>query len=280
MQKPKTTDVFRYLLLPVLFLTVALAGGMRFALPVNELRFLAPQLVSVILGAFAMILFTRGGLLEVQAHISERLGITDNLSGAVFLLSFYAATVQVFHLVTPERGLLNFCFNLFYLLIFFNNLFVVFNPRRLMKSLAVVLGASFVLKYLVLADLFAPSESWAKYILQKLMQTASLGALEYEVFAPATGYLAFAALSLYLFGLYLLAPRVDSSEELLYDLFQERYKLRPTERRKLLAALTAAVSRPSQTVSAEAIEEEVVEVEFVEEVSEKQEATSRVNKGD
>ena len=126
-EKPKTEDVFRYILLPLLFLTVALAGGLRFAAQTEELRFIAPQLVTMILGALTMILFVRGGLVDVRQQIGERLGLTDNLSGALYLLSLYFATVQVFNLVTPERGLLNFCFNLFYFLIFFNNFFRRFN---------------------------------------------------------------------------------------------------------------------------------------------------------
>ena len=260
-EKPKTEDVFRYILLPLLFLTVALAGGVRFAAPTQELRFLAPQLVTMILGALAMILFVRGGLVDMRLQIGERLSLTDNLAGTVYLLSLYFATVQVFNLVTPERGLLNFCFNLFYVLIFLNNLFVIFNPVRLAKSLAAVFGASFVLKYLILADLFAPSESWAKYILQKLMQTATLGAFDYEVFAPATGYLAFGVLALYIFGLYLIAPRPDTGEELLYDLFTERYKLNPAERRRLLAAVTAVIPPRDEVIDVEVIGEEEDEAE-------------------
>jgi hypothetical protein len=260
MEKPKARDLFHYLLAPLLFLSVALAGGMRFATGSNELRFIAPQLVAVIVAAFVMILFVRGGLLDLRRYVGESLGVVENLSGVVRLAAIYFATVQIFNSVTPEKGLLSFCFHLFYLLICFNNLFVVFNPVRLAKSLAIVLGASFALKYLILADLFAPSESWAKYMLQKLMQTASLGALDYEVFAPGTGYLSFAALASYILGLYLIAPRVDRAEELLYDLFAERYRLTPGERRRLLAAVAETASRKDQA--------EVIEVEVVEEKEE------------
>jgi hypothetical protein len=256
MQKPKAKDLFIYILAPFMFLTVALMGGMRFAVGSNDLRFFAPQLVAVILAAFVMILFVRGGLLELNRYAGEHLGVTENISGVIRLVTIYFATVQIFNSVTPEKGLLNFCFNLFYFLIFFNNLFVVFNPVRLAKSLAIVLGASFALKYLILADLFAPSESWAKYMLQKLMQTATLGALDYEVFAPGTGYLSFAALALYILGLYLIAPRVDRAEEMLYDLFAERYRLTPVERRRLLAAVAETASRKD--------EDEIIEVEVVE----------------
>jgi hypothetical protein len=255
MQKPRPKDLFNYVLAPLLFLTVALAGGMRFAVGSNELRFLAPQLVALILAAFVLILFVRGGLIELRQYAGEQLGVLDNISGVLRLATIYFATVQIFNSVTPEKGLLNFCFNLFYFLIFFNNLFVVFNPVRLAKSLAIVFSASFALKYLILADLFAPSESWAKYVLQKLMQTASLGALDYEVFAPGTGYLAFAALALYIIGLYLIAPRVDQAEELLYNIFVERYRLSPVERRRLLAAVADTALRKDQVIEAELVDD-------------------------
>lgn len=260
MQKPATKDVFNYITVPLLFLTVALTGGVRLAVESNELRFIAPQLISVILGAFAMILFVRGGLLTPGELVGEQHGLLENASGVARLAAIYFATVQVFNAVTPESGLLNFCFNLFYLLIFCNNLFVVFNPVRLTKSLTVMLGASFVLKYLVLADIFSPSESWAKYILQKLMQTASLGMLEYQPFAPATGYLAFATVALYILGLYLIAPRVDKAEELLYRIFIERYRLTPAERRRLLAAVAETAAEDEEIIEAEVIEEQPVKV--------------------
>lgn len=257
MQKPKPKEIFTYIIAPLLFLTVALTGGMRFAVGSNELRFIAPQLVAVILAAFVIILFVRGGLVELSKYASEHLGVVENASGIIRLATIYFATVQIFNSVTPEKGLLNFCFNLFYFLIFFNNLFVVFNPVRLAKSLAIVFGASFALKYLILADLFAPSESWAKYMLQKLMQTTTLGALDYEVFAPGTGYLSFAALAFYILGLYLIAPRVDRAEEMLYDLFVERYRLTPVERRRLLAAVAETASRKDdEIIEAELVEEE------------------------
>jgi hypothetical protein len=264
MRKPETRDVFKYIIVPVLFLTVALMGGVRFTADSKELQFLAPQLVSVILAAFVMILFVRGGIIELPDYIGEHHGLVENASGTMRLATLYFATVQIFNAVTPERGLLNFCFYLFYFLIFWNNLFVVFNPVRLTKSLATVLGASFVLKYLVLADLFAPSESWAKYILQKLMQTATLGTLDFEAFAPATGYLGFATVVLYIMTLYLIAPRVDRAEELLYNIFIERYKLKPGERRRLLAAVAETALRETDTPPTASRDESVIEAEFVE----------------
>lgn len=258
MKKPATKEVLRYIILPLIFLTVALAGGVRFTAELQELRFIAPQLISLILAVFVMIVFVRGGLVQLDDYTGEDRGLIENASGLVRLAAIYFATAQVFNAVTPERGLLNFFFNLFYFLIFWNNLFVVFNPARLTKSLAVVLGASFALKYLILADLFAPTESWAKYALQKLMQTASLGALEFEVFAPATGYLAFVTVALYILGLYLIAPRVDRAEELLYNIFIERHQLTPAARRRLIAAVAETTTRDEEIIEAELIEEKSV----------------------
>lgn len=264
--------MFDYIIAPVMFLTVTLAGGMRFAVETNELRFLAPQLAAVILAAFAILLFIRSGVIEPRKYIGEHLGLLENASGAMRLACVYFATAQIFNTVTPERGLLNFCFYLFYFLIFWNNLFAVFNPVRLTKSLAAVLAASFVLKYLVLADLFAPTESWAKYILQTLMQTASLGALDLETFAPATGYLGFASVSLYILALYLIAPRVDRAEELLYNIFIERHKFTAAERRRLLVAIAGtALNEPEpdtrQSRNEDAIDEDAIDAEFVEDRS-------------
>jgi hypothetical protein len=255
MQKPEAKDIFDYILAPLAFLTVALLGGIRFALDTGEMRFIAPPLVTLILGALVMVVFARGGLIDLAGAIGSRHGMLENASGAARAASIYFATAQVFNAVTPERGLLGFCFNLFYFLIFWNNLFVVFNPARLMRSLAGMLGASFALKYLLLSDLLAPTESWAKYILQTLMKTASLGALEFEVFAPATGYLAFATVALYLIALYSIAPRVDRAEELLYQVFAERYRLTPVERRRLLAAVAETASREPDVIDAEIVEE-------------------------
>ena len=266
MEKPATKDVLGYIVVPLLFLTVALTGGIRFTAELQELRFIAPQLVSMILAVFVITVFVRGGMVQLKDYLAEDRGLVENASGLIRLAALYFATVQVFNAVTPERGLLNFFFNLFYFLIFWNNLFVVFNPVRLTKSLAVVLGASFALKYLILADLFAPTESWAKYMLQKLMQTASLGALEFEVFAPATGYLAFATVIFYIFGLYLISPRVDRAEELLYNTFIERYRLTPAERRRLIAAVAQTAAHNTEDV----IEAELVETPVTSDKAESQ----------
>jgi hypothetical protein len=236
MQKTSTRDALRYIGAPLLFLTVALTGGIRFQVESNALEFILPQLTSCILGLLAMVLLVRGGPIRLSDYFGDEEGLIGNASGAVRIATVFLATVQVFNVVTPERGLLNFIFNLFYFLILLNDLFVVFSPRRLAGALAAVLGASFLFKYVLLADLFAPSQSWGKYILQELMKAGSLGALDYQAFAPATGYLALFTLILYVLGLYVMAPRtVPEESRVAWADARQRYELPATERHRLPA---------------------------------------------
>jgi hypothetical protein len=90
------------------------------------------------------------------------------------------------------------------------------------------------------------------------MQTASLGALEFEVFAPSTGYLAFATVTFYIFGLYLISPRVDRAEELLYNIFIERHQLTPAVRRRLIAAVAQTTAQDQEVIEAELVEEKEI----------------------
>jgi hypothetical protein len=242
MKRTANRDAFRYIVAPLLFLTVALAGGIRFQVETSAMEFVLPQLISCILGLLAMVLLVRGGPIRVSDYFGDEEGMIGSVSGAVRMAAIFLATVQVFNVVTPERGLLNFMFNLFYVLILLNDLFIVFSPRRLAAALASVLGVSFVLKYVLLADLLAPSKSWGKYIFQELMKTASLGALDYQSFAPATGYLALFTLILYVLGLYLVAPRTEPDEVLAELAVMNRNRsisqMTRAERRRLLTAVS------------------------------------------
>jgi len=237
--KPTIRYVVNYLLAPIVFLTVALAGGIRFQVGTNTFQFVYPPLVSCIVGALAIVLLMRCGIGRTAESLSqgagpdgEQSGVLENASRALLIIAVYFATVQVFSLVTPDSGLFFFFFNVFYLLILLNDLFVVFNPRRLAGALAVILGASFMLKYLVLAAIFSPASSWGNYILQELLKTGSLGALDQEPFAPATGYLAFFTVAFYVLGLFLIAPRSArsaSGDALLYAIRANRYGVTTSE---------------------------------------------------
>jgi hypothetical protein len=241
--KPITGYIVKYIFAPVIFLTVALTAGIRFQFGTNTFQFVYPPLFSCIVGALAIILLVRSGIRpgvpDSRDHDqdSEQKGPLESASRLVLITALYFATVQVFSLVTPVSGLLSLFFNVFYLLILLNDLFVFFNPRRMAGALAVILGVSFILKYLVLADIFAPAASWGKYILQELLKTGSLGVLDQEPFAPATGYLALFTVALYIFGLFLIAPKSAGSETLLYRIIEGRYRLTTSQRLRLAKAI-------------------------------------------
>jgi len=242
--KPITGYIVKYIFAPVVFLTVALTAGIRFQIGTNTFQLVYPPLVSCIVGALAIVLLIRSGIelgavpdIRGDHQYSEQRSALESASRLALITALYFATVQVFSLVTPESGLLSLFFNVFFLLILLNDLFVFFNPRRMAGALAVTLGVSFILKYLVLAGIFAPAASWGKYILQELLKTGSLGALDQEPFAPATGYLALFTVTLYILGLFLIAPRAAASQALLYRILAGRYGLTTSQRLRLATAI-------------------------------------------
>ena len=109
----------------------------------------------------------------------------------------------------PERGLLHWLFSFFFLWTLWNNQFSSFDARRLLRSLSVLFGTAFVLKHLLLASLYTPDGGWLKMVAGVLLQGVSLGTLDAPAFAPATGYISFFTLALYVAGLLLLTFASD-----------------------------------------------------------------------
>ena len=75
-------------------------------------------------------------------------------------------------------------------------------PDRIsvLRSLAVVIGAAFILKFIVLAAISDPGQGTLTRMLQVLLEGVTLGTLTQETLHPATGYIAFATLVLFLLG--------------------------------------------------------------------------------
>lgn len=199
--------VRNYLLLPFIFLTVTLLGGLRLAAATNDFLFLRPALVCLIFAAILIVLFFRARLILVEGWFSESFTTLKNAANFAVMLTLFTASVQIFNAVLPEQGLpfwiIGFCF--FWTL--WNNLFAAFDARRLLQSLGGLFGLAFVVKYLLLANLAAPaSESWWQGIWQNPAQTAFTWALDLPKFAPATGYIQFFTLVFYLLGLFILNP--------------------------------------------------------------------------
>ena len=230
--------LLRHVALPAIFLTAALLGGLRFAADDHALRFVAPPLATLLLAAFLLALFARARLVDVSRDwIDARRPPLENTSNALTLVALYAATVQVFNAVLPEDTLFFSIFVLVFALVLWNNLFAVVRPDRLVISTGGLLMAVFVVKWVLLAALFEPSDSLAKSIVQSLLRGVTLGGLESEPWSRATGYTAFACVALYLVGLWASSPPREPDEP------REQRMLDRVERRELPEAVDAEIER-------------------------------------
>jgi hypothetical protein len=208
--KPSNQKYYlRYLFLPLIFMTVTLFGGMRFAAGDNAFIFLRPELICLIFAAILLVLFFRAGFIDIKGWFSESFSGVKNIANGSVLFSLFAASVQLFNSLLPERGIpfwiAAFC--LFWML--WTYLFVEFEAKKLVRSLAAAFGLLFVVKYLALANLAAPAnENWLQGILANPSKEAFTWLLDLPRFASGTGYLQFFTIILYLAGLYLLPQQM------------------------------------------------------------------------
>ena len=191
--------------LPLIFLTVALLGGFR-AAESQGMRFLPPPLIALILASLLFGVLVRAGAFSPERLLRSDRSPLENGSGAIVLAALFAASAQVFNLMTPESGLLHFIVTVFFVLLLWNTWAARPDRSRLLRSLAVLFGGAFILRYIVLASLYDPQGGLTKRVLTTLLGGATLGGLQYEPPAAMTGYIAFLTLALYLIGVTLL-PR-------------------------------------------------------------------------
>ncbi|HWN99562.1 MAG TPA: hypothetical protein VNS63_09865 [Blastocatellia bacterium] len=200
-----------FVVLPMLFLTVALLGGLRVSAEDYAFVFVPPPLVTLLLAVLLSLLFVRGHLIELPGWVASTNPPLTNLSHVWILLTLFFASAQAFNSVLPERGLLHWLFSFFFLWTLWNNLFSWFDARRLLRSLAVLFGTAFVLKHILLAALYSQERGWLQRVAGALLQGVSLGTLDTPAFAPASGYISFFTLTLFVGGL-LLLPFAQSGE--------------------------------------------------------------------
>ncbi|HEY0083710.1 MAG TPA: hypothetical protein VGB61_13030, partial [Pyrinomonadaceae bacterium] len=172
----------------------------------------APPLVALVLSVLLLLLFARGKLVDAGAWLSGDNPPLTNVSHALTLLALFFASAQAFNSVLPESGLFRWMFAFFFLWTLWNNQFADFDARRLLRSLVALFGTAFVLKHMLLASLYATDGGWLKRLAGALLEGFTQGTIgTVESFAPATGYISFFTLALYVLGLVLLpsAPEVD-----------------------------------------------------------------------
>ena len=205
--------LLRFLGLPTIFLTVALLGGLRVSAETSAFIFIPPPLITLILAVMLMLLFVRGRLIELGRWLATEQTPLTNIAHALTLGTLFFAAAQAFNSVLPESGLFRWMFSFFFLWTLWNNQFSNFDPRRLLRSLAVLFGTAFFLKHMLLASLRAPEGGWLRRLTSTLLEGVTLGALAPEPFAASTGYISFFALALFVAGLVLLpsAPAPDNA---------------------------------------------------------------------
>ena len=212
MSRATNRALLSHVLLPTIFLTVALLGGVRVTAESYALLFVPPPLVTLILALMLLVLCARGGAINVGGWLSADRGAAENVSHALTLGALFFASAQAFNSVLPDAGLPRLVLACFFLWTLWQNQFSAFDARRLLRSLAALFGTAFVVKHLLLASLADPTGGWLRRLTAAALEGVALGGPAY---AASTGYISFFTLALYVGGLFLLppAPTVETEVE-------------------------------------------------------------------
>jgi hypothetical protein len=187
--------------LPVLFLTVTLLGGLR---PGAAVMLAPPSLFALVLAVLVIGVLVQSGALAPLRVMNASRPALANLNGGVLLAALLVASAQMFSLLTPDAGLPRVLFSVYFLVLLINTMAASPDRVRVLRSLAVTFGAAFVLKFIVLDALSDPAGGRLTRVLQILFEGVTLGALTQNAQHPAAGYVAFAAVALFLVALSLL----------------------------------------------------------------------------
>jgi hypothetical protein len=239
--RARNSALSRHVLLPTIFLTVALLGGVRVAAGEGALVFLPPPLVALVLAVMLLALFARGRAVVVGAWLSAGNATLTNVSHALTLAALFFASAQAFNSVLPDAGLLRWMLSFFFLWTLWQNQFSAFDARRLLRSLVALFGTAFVVKHVLLASLDSQGGGWLSRLAGLALEGVTPGA---QPPAPAAGYISFFTLALYVCGLLLMPPAPDGAagETARADDFVEALRrLPPAERERVCAAITDEV---------------------------------------
>jgi hypothetical protein len=198
------------ILLPCLFLTIAVVAALRFGtVPVLA----PPSLFALVLAVVFGVVLVQSGTLDPLRLMNAARPALANANGATALLAMFVASAQIFSLLTPEFGLPRVLFNIYFLVFMFQTMAAAPDRPHVMRSVAVTLGAAFVLKFIVLDALSDPAGGRLARALQMLVDGMTLGALSQRVQHPAAGYIAFIAVVLFLVAMSLLPRRGTAFDE-------------------------------------------------------------------
>jgi hypothetical protein len=195
------TPLREAVVLPVTFLTVVLCGGVHLTSPV---AIEPPTLFSLVLASLVLGVLVQTGTLDPVRLMHSGRSPLANVNGLVVLVTAFLATAQVLSMMTPASGLPALALSLFFLIAILQLLAAGVDRIRFLRVWAVTLLSSFTIKFIVLTALTGPADRPLARALQVLVEGLTLGAFSQPPEPASSGYLAFATLGLYLFGLALL----------------------------------------------------------------------------
>jgi hypothetical protein len=195
------------IVLPLIFLTVVMFGGFQ---PGSGRPWSPPSLFALVLAVMMIAVLVRSGAFDPERLLHGSRSVLANSNGTVVLLSLFAASAQVLHMLTPGSGLPALIVGLVLFLLLLNTLVTMPERRRVLRSLAVVLGSAFVLKFVILVALSGAEGGRSRRVLIALFDLATLGTVSQDPLHPAAGYIAFSIVLLYLIGIAALPGRLIS----------------------------------------------------------------------
>jgi hypothetical protein len=181
--------------LPLLFLTVTLLAGLQVG---SETLFTPPSEYALVLACLLVAVLVRSGALAPDRLLQTDRAVLANANGAIVLATLFIASAQLLTMLTPSSGLPLLLFDAFLLVLLVNTTVAAPDRQRALRSLVVICGSAFLIKFVVLASLSNPAGGRLRRVLLALFDVATLGTIAQEQIAPAAGYVAFAAILLYL----------------------------------------------------------------------------------
>ena len=200
--------------LPLVLLTVVLLGGLD---PGAVTPWTAASPFSLLLAMLLLGALVRSGAVAPERLMNESRRPLENANGFVVLASLFAACAQVLHMLIPRSGLPSLIVGIVLLVLLVNTLAVDPDRRRMLRSLGVLVGSSFLLKFVVLAALADPAGGRTRRVLLALFDVATLGSITQPPLHPAAGYVGFLVSLLFLMAVAMLPRRLSGDLELSRD---------------------------------------------------------------
>jgi hypothetical protein len=191
------------LVLPALFLTVVLVGGLR---PGTGVLLPPPSIFALVLAVLLVGALVQSRACDPAALVNGGRSALANANGVTVLATLFLAAAQVFALLTPASGLPRLILSVYFFVLMLNTLAAGPDRVRVLRSLGVTFTAAFVLKYVILAALSDPARSRLGRVLQLMVEGVTLGSVTQDAQRAVSGYLAFATVAVFLVGIWML-PR-------------------------------------------------------------------------